>query len=78
MCIVASPSRFIELLLAISWAVFTGFSCFLVVTSKEVFLCLSKNICSPVQNKEKPSAHYEKCFCLFLALRKVTIVLKTF
>ena len=40
-CIVASPSCLVELLLAIFWAVFTGFSCFLLVTSERGFLCLS-------------------------------------
>ena len=29
-------------------------------------------------NKEEPPAHFEKRFCLFLALQKVTMVLKTF
>ena len=42
--IVASPCCLVELLLAIFWAVFTGFSCFLVVTSEINFLCLSKNL----------------------------------
>ena len=42
--VVASPSRVVELLLAIFWAVLTGFSCFLVVVSERGFLCLSKNL----------------------------------
>ena len=31
-----------------------------------------------VQFKEEPPAHFEKRVCLFLALGKVTMVLKTF
>ena len=44
---------------------------------KEVFYASSR-ICSSVQNKEEPPAHYKKRFCLFLTLQKVTMVLKTF
>ena len=40
----ASPSCLVELLLAIFRAVLTGFSCFLVVASERLFLCLSKNL----------------------------------
>ena len=39
-----SPFCLVELWLAIFWAVFTGFSCFLVVASERGFLCLSKNL----------------------------------
>ena len=42
--VVVSPSCLVELLLAIFWAVFTGFSCFLVVASEGGFLCRSKNL----------------------------------
>ena len=45
--------------------------------TKEVFYASSR-ICSSVQNKEEPLAHYKKRFCLFLTLQKVTVVLKTF
>ena len=38
---------------------------------KEV-LCPSR-ICSSVQNKEEPPAHFNKRFCLFLTLQKVTM-----
>ena len=37
----------------------------------------SSRICSSVQNKEEPPAQFEKRFRLFLALQKVTVVLKT-
>ena len=45
--------------------------------AKEVFYA-SPRICSSVQNKEEPPAHFKKRFCLFLTLQKVTMVLKTF
>ena len=38
----------------------------------------SPRICSSGQNKEDAPAYFEKRFCLFLALRNVTMVLKTF
>ena len=69
--VVASPSCLVELLLAIFWAVFTGFSCFLVVASERGLICLFKN---SVQNKEEPPAHFKKRSCLFMALQKVTMV----
>ena len=75
--VVASPSGLVERLLAIFWAVFTGFSCFLVVASERGFYA-SPRICSSVQNKEEPPAHFKKRLFLFLALQKVTMVLKTF
>ena len=53
------------------------FLAFLLSQAKEVFYA-SPRICSSVQNKEEPPAHFEKHFCLFLALQKVTMVLKTF
>ena len=65
---IASPSCLVKLLLAVFWAVFTGFSCFLV----------TRRICSSVQIKEEPPAHSEERFYLFLALQTVTMVLKTF
>ena len=74
--VVASLFCFVELCLAIFWAMFTGFSCFLIVASEEVFYA-SPRICSSVQNKEEPPAHFKKCFCLFSTLQKVTMVLKT-
>jgi len=45
--------------------------------AKEVFYA-SPRTCSSAQSKEEPPAHFEKCVCLFLALGKVTMVLKTF
>ena len=42
--VVASPSCLLKILLAIFWAVVTGFSCFLVVASERGFICLSKNL----------------------------------
>ena len=35
-------------------------------------------ICSSVEYKEEHPARFEKRFCLFLALQKVTMGLKTF
>ena len=78
--VVDSPFCLVELWLAIFWAVFTRFSCFLVFSlsrPKKVFY-VSSRICSSLQNKEDPPAHYKKRFCLFLTLQKVTMVLKTF
>ena len=49
--VVASPFCLVELWLAIFWAVFTGFSCFLVVANERGFYA-SPRICSSVQNKE--------------------------
>ena len=53
------------------------FLVFSLSRAKEVFYASSR-ICSSVQNKEEPPAHYKKRFCLFLTLQKVTMVLKTF
>ena len=36
-----------------------------------------QEFCSSVQNKEDAPAYFEKRFSLFLALQKVTMVLKT-
>ena len=76
--VVASPFCLVELWLAIFWAVFTRFSCFLVVASERGFFYASSRICRSVQNKEEPPTDYKKRFCLFLTLQKVTMVLKTF
>ena len=65
--VVASLSCLVELLLAIFWAVFTGCSRFYA----------SLRICSSFRNREEPMAHYQKRFCLFLALQHVTMALKT-
>ena len=75
--VVVSPFCLVERLLAIFWALFTGFSCFLVVGSERGFYAAPR-ICSSVQNKEEPPGHFEKHFCLFLGLQKVIMVLKTF
>ena len=75
--VVASPSCLVERLLAIFCAVFTGFFCFLVVASERGFYA-SPRTCSLAESKEEPPAHFEKRVCLFLALGKVTMVLKTF
>ena len=37
-----------------------------------------KELVGSAQSKEEPPAHFEICVCLFLALGKVTMVLKTF
>ena len=42
--VAAYSSCLVELLLAIFWALFAGFSRFLVVASERGFLCLSKNL----------------------------------
>ena len=75
--VVASPSCLVELLLVISCAVFTGFFAFSLSRAKEVFYA-SPRTCSLAQSKEEPPAHFEERVCLFLALGKVTMVLKTF
>ena len=75
--VVASPFCLVELWLAIFWAVFTAFSCFLVVAN-ERGVYASPRTCSLAQSKEEPPAYFEKRVCLFLALGKVTMVLKTF
>ena len=74
---VASPFCLVELWLAVFWAVFTGVSCFFVVASERGFYA-STRICSSVQNKEEPPAHFKKRSCLFLSLQRVTMVLKKF
>ena len=70
--VVASSSCSVELLLDIFWAVFTGFSRFLVVVCERSFFYASPRICSSFQNREEPMAYFEKRFCSFLALQKVT------
>ena len=57
--VVASPFCLVELWLAIFRAVFTRFSCFLVVASERGFYASSR-ICSSVQNKEEPPPRYKK------------------
>ena len=51
-------------------------TCFLVASERSFFA--SPIIYSSVQNKEESPAHFEKRGCLFLALQKETMVLKTF
>ena len=75
--VIASPSCLVELLLAIFCAVFIGFFAFSLSRAKEV-LHASPRTCGSVQGKEEPPAYFEKLVCLFLALGKVTMVLKTF
>ena len=70
--VVASSSCSVELLLDIFWAVFTGLSRFLVVVCERSFFYASPRICSSFQNREEPMAYFEKRFCSFLALQKVT------
>ena len=65
--VVAFLSCLVELLLAIFWAVFAGFSRFYA----------SPRICSSFRNREEPMAHFQKRFCLFFALQQVTMALKT-
>ena len=43
------------------------FLVFSLSRAKEVFYASSR-ICSSVQNKEEPPAHFKKRFCLFLTL----------
>ena len=52
------------------------FLAFSLSRAKEVSYASSR-ICSSVQNKEEPPAHFEKRLCLFVALQKVIMVLKT-
>ena len=56
--VVASLSCLVELLLAIFWAVFTGFSRFYA----------SPRICSSFRNRKEPMAHFKNAFFWFLAL----------
>ena len=51
-------------------------TCFLVASERSFFA--SPIIYSSVQNKEEPPAHFEKRYCLFLALQKETMVKKLF
>ena len=55
------------------------FACHFLASSlsqvKEVFYA-SQRIFSSFQNREEPLAHFEKRFCSFLALQKVTLVFK--
>ena len=51
--VVASSCCLVELLLAIFWAVFTGFSCFLDVAGERGFYAFLNN-CGSFQNGEKP------------------------
>ena len=71
--VVASPSCLVELL----HCVHRDFFAFLLSRAKEVFYA-SPRTCSSAQSKEEPQAHFEKRVCLFLALGKVRMVLKTF
>ena len=50
--VVASLSCLVELLLAIFWAVFTGFSRFYA----------SPRICSSFRNRKEPMAHFQNAF----------------
>ena len=52
------------------------FLVFSLPRGKEVFYA-SPRICSSVQNKDEPPAHFKKRSCSFLTLQKVTMVLKT-
>ena len=67
-------------LLCLVWlnfcAVFTGCFAFSLSRAKEVFYA-SPRTCSSAQSKEEPPAYFEKRVCLFLALVKVSMVLKT-
>ena len=75
--VIASPFCLVELWLAIFWPCSQDFLVFSLSRPKKVFY-VSSRICSSLQNKEDPPAHYKKRFCLFLTLQKVTMVLKTF
>ena len=64
--VAASPLCLVELSLAIFWAVFTGFSCLLVVASERgLNFYASRRNCSSVQNKEEPPAHFKNAFVCF-------------
>ena len=62
--VVASLFCLVELWLALFWAVFTRFLLFSLSRAKEVFYA-SLRICSSVQNKEEPPAHYKNAFVSF-------------
>ena len=72
--VVASPFCLVEPCLAIFFArIFLFSHC---RERKRFFMPLQEFVGS-VQNKEEPSAHFKKRFCLFLTLQKVTMGLKT-
>ena len=54
-----------------------GFFAFSLARAKELFYA-SPRTCSSTQSKEEPPSHFEKHVCLFLALGKGTMILKTF
>ena len=56
---------------------FFFFFAFSLSRAKDVFY-VSPRTCSSAQSKEEPPTYFEKRVCLFLALGKVTMVLKTF
>ena len=78
--VVASPSCLLELLLAIfcAVAVFTGFFCFLVVASERGFFMPLQELVVQFKARKNLRLNLETRVCLFLALGKVTMVLKTF
>ena len=51
------------------WACSQDFVAFSMSQTKKVFNA-SPTICSSFQNREEPLAHFEKRFCLFLALQR--------
>ena len=76
--VVASPSCLVELLLAIFWAMLTGVPCFLVVTSERgFFMPLQEFVVQFETRKMLRLTLKNRRFCLFLAVQKVTMVLKT-
>ena len=76
--VVASPFCLVELLLAIFCAVFTGVFSLSRCRGRKKSFYASPRTCSSAQSKEEPPVHFEKRVCLFLALGKATMVLKTF
>ena len=66
--IVASPCCLVELLLAIFWAVFTGFACFLVVTSEINFFMPFQEFVVQFKTRKNLRLTLKNafvCFCLY-------------
>ena len=76
--VVASPSCLVELLLAIFCAVFTGFFLLSRCRERKRFFMPFQELVVHFKARKEPPSHFEKRGCLFLALGKVTMVLKTF
>ena len=53
------------------------FPCYFLLSQAKEVLYASPRTCSSFQIREEPLTHFKKRFCLFLALQKETMVLKT-